>query len=133
MDPSPYLMENDPDCFFPELDLLAVYTCLDLHVELVHDELGTQRSEEPVSKSMRNVWAGEPMEIEPAHSVSFSSSVSDSDWRFAMCEGRRARGLIVAPGLKTCEPTLFCRLIKFARCLLESGEGRTDQHCLCMS
>ncbi len=52
---------------------------MDVQTELVQEELGTQRSEEPVSKSMRNFWAGEPMEIEPAHSVSLSSSVRDSD------------------------------------------------------
>ena len=52
-----------------------------MQTELVQDELGIQRSEEPVSKSMRNFCAGVPMEIVPAHSSSESSSVRDSLWR----------------------------------------------------
>ena len=94
-----------------------------LQVELVHEEDGIQRSEEPVSKSMRKLWPGVPIEIVPAHSSSSSSSVSDSLWRlkcsFARRSGMRASGLISAPSLKACAPTFFSRLIRFARCLLE--------------
>lgn len=45
--------------------------------QVVHADDGTQRSDEPVSKSMRNGCAGVPMVIVPAHSTS-SSSVNGS-------------------------------------------------------
>ena len=46
-------MEKVP-LFLEEVEeLVAVYLSLLLQVELVQAELGTQRSEEPVSKSMR--------------------------------------------------------------------------------
>ena len=105
---------------------------MDLQVELVQEDEGIQRSEEPVSKSMRNFWAGVPTEIEPAHSRSSSSSVSASLWRLARWSGRTARGLMTAPSLKTWVPTFFSRLIRFARCLLECGVTRKRQHCICM-
>ena len=74
-------MENVPLFLEDVEEELALYLLLDLQVELVQEELGTQRSEEPVSKSMRNFCPGVPMEIVPAHSSSSSSSVRDSDWR----------------------------------------------------
>ena len=76
-----------------------MYFFLLLQVELVQEELGTQRSEEPVSKSMRKLRPGVPIEIVPAHSTS-SSSTSDSLWRFMRRSGSTARGLISAPSLK---------------------------------
>lgn len=79
VEPSPYSMEKVPLFLEPVEEEEAVYLCLLLQVELVHDELGTQRSEEPVSKSIRKDCAGVPIEIVPAHSSSSSSSVSDSD------------------------------------------------------
>ena len=118
MEPSPYSMENVPLFFEPVEDDDAVYFFLLLQVELVHDEEGIQRSEEPVSKSMRNFCAGVPMEIVPAHSRSSSSSVRASLWRFARCSGRTRSGLISAPSLNAWVPTFFWRLIRFARCLL---------------
>jgi hypothetical protein len=94
-------------------DLDAVYLLLLLHVELEHDEEGTQRSDEPagkdckyvlyeiqrtsvLSKSTRNFCAGVPMEIVPAHSSSSSSSVRASFWRFSTVGTVRA-SLIEAP------------------------------------
>ena len=69
-------------------------------------------------------------------SSSSSSSVRDSDWRLARWSGSTARGLISAPSLKTCAPTFFSRLIRFARCLLQRCDragGRAHQHCLSTS
>lgn len=54
-------------------------------VQLVHDDEGTQRSDEPVSKSIVKFCGGVPMEIVPAHSVSLSMSVSGSPLRAMMC------------------------------------------------
>lgn len=86
-------MENVPDFLDDVDDELGLYLLFDLHVELVQDDDGTQRSEEPakrgpthegqknkniLSKSMRNFCAGVPMEIVPAHSSSSSSSVKGS-------------------------------------------------------
>ena len=66
-----------------------------LQVELVQDELGTQRSEEPVSKSMRNDWAGVPTEIVPAHNKSFSSvKGSENVARFSRFSGIALNSMI---------------------------------------
>ena len=111
-------MENEPVLLADDEDDEAEYLLLERQVELVHEEEGIQRSEEPVSKSMRNFCAGVPMEIVPAHSSSESSSVRDSLWRLARESGRTRRGLISAPSLNASTPTLFLRLIKLARCLL---------------
>ena len=121
VEPSPYSISNVP--LFLELvdESAASYLLFELHVELLQEDEGTQRSEEPVSKSMRKLWPGVPIEIVPAHSSSSSSSVSDSLWRFARRSGRTASGLISAPSLKACVPTFFWRLIRFWRCLLGLG------------
>ena len=107
VEPSPYSISNVP--LFLELvdESAASYLLFELHVELLQEDEGTQRSEEPVSKSMRKLWPGVPIEIVPAHSSSSSSSVSDSLWRFARRSGRTASGLISAPSLKACVPTFF--------------------------
>lgn len=100
-----------------------MYFFLEEQVELLHEEDGTQRSDEPVSKSIKNFWAGVPMETVPAHSVSSSSSVRDSLWRLERVSGTSARGLISAPSLKAWRPTFFSKLIRFARCLLYDGRA----------
>ena len=61
MEPSPYSIENEPLCLELVDDALEEYLCLLRHVELVHDELGTHRSEEPVSKSRLRVTPGVPI------------------------------------------------------------------------
>ena len=71
-------MENEPVLLADDEDDEAEYLLLERQVELVHEEEGIQRSEEPVSKSMRNLCAGVPIEIVPAHSRSSSSSVRAS-------------------------------------------------------
>ena len=83
------------------LDDEALYLCFELHTELVQFDDGTQRSAEPagklhrelrlrqeyqvnlLSKSMRNFCAGVPMEMYPAHSRSFCSSVVGSFCRLS--------------------------------------------------
>ena len=126
MEPSPYSIENEPLFFVLVDEDDALYCVFFLHVELVQLLDGTHRSDEPVSKSIKNFCAGVPMEILPAHSVSLSSSVSDSLCRLVrlawMCSGRTATGLISAPALKACVPTFFSRLIRFCRCLLGEAE-----------
>ena len=111
-------MENEPLFLEPVEDLEAVYLCLLLQVELVQDELGTQRSEEPVSKSMRNDWAGVPMEIVPAHSSSSSSSVKGSETvaRFFRFAGTALNSLISKSLGRL--PVLLLRLRKFLWYLL---------------
>ena len=47
-------MENEPVLLADDEDDEAEYLLLERQVELVHEEEGIQRSEEPVSKSMRN-------------------------------------------------------------------------------
>ena len=114
-------MENVPLFFVPVDDLDAVYLLLLLQVELVQDELGTHKSDEPVSKSMRNDWAGVPMEIVPAHSSSSSSSVKDSVpvARLAIEEGTSRNSLIAQPSGRL--PVLATRLRRFFWYLLQSG------------
>ena len=102
-------MLNVPLCSSLVDDADASYLLFELHVELEQSEDGTHRSEEPVSKSIRNVCAGVPIEMSPAHSSSLSS---------VRGSGSTARGLISAPALKTCAPTFFWRLMRLARCLL---------------
>ena len=91
-------MENEPLFLTLVEDLEAVYLCLLLQAASVQDELGTQRSAEPVSKSMRNDWAaaGVPMEIVPAHSSSSFSSVKGSEAvaRFSRFSGTVLNSLI---------------------------------------
>lgn len=79
-------MEKLPLFFTPVEEAEAVYLCLLLQVELVQEELGTHKSEEPVSKSIRKDWAGVPMEIVPAHSSSSSSSVRGSEAVARFCK-----------------------------------------------
>ena len=96
---SPYSISNVP-LFFELVDESAAsYLFLELHALLLQEDEGTQRSEEPVSKSMRKLRPGVPIEIVPAHSTS-SSSTSDSIWRFMRRSGSTAKGLISAPSLK---------------------------------
>lgn len=110
MEPSPYSMENVP-LFFTAVDEDdAEKRCLDVQVELEHDELGIQRSEEPVSKSMRNVCAGVPIPMLAAHSVSSSSSVRETEpvERLPRAAGTSLNSLI-SKSLGS-EPVLACRL-----------------------
>ena len=79
VEPSPYSISNVPLFFEAVDDDEAAKRFLLLQVELVQDELGTHKSEEPVSKSMRKVCAGVPMLMLPAHSVSSSSSVRETE------------------------------------------------------
>ena len=117
VEPSPYSMLNVPLCSSLVDEDDASYLSFELHVLLEQSEDGTQRSADPVSKSIKNVSPGVPIEMSPAHSSSLSS-VRDSLWRFMRRSGSTARGLISAPALKACAPTFFWRLIRFARCLL---------------
>ena len=87
----------------------AVKRRLLLHVELVQDELGTHRSEEPVSKSMRNVWAGVPMPMLPAHSSSSSSSVSDTEPVLRFSTVTVSRNGLISKSLGSA-PVFCCRL-----------------------
>ena len=115
-------MEKEPLSFLlPEEDEGSYLECVP-HVE--HDEAGTQRSDEPVSKSMVKVWAGLPMETLPVQSSSFSWSVRSTPPRFWRKSGRVARGLISAPLENAWRPTFFSRLMRFWRCLLQTeGSG----------
>ena len=61
MEPSPYSIWNVPLFLDAVEEEDAVKRCFDLQVELVHDELGTQRSDEPVSKSRFRVTPGVPI------------------------------------------------------------------------
>ena len=49
--PSPYFIEKDPDCFCMVAESDAVYLFLAEQVGSVHDDDGTQISEEPASRS----------------------------------------------------------------------------------
>ena len=69
VEPSPYSMENVPLFFVPVDGLDAVYLLLLLQVELVQDELGTHKSDEPVSKSRFTVTAGVPTLTGTTYSV----------------------------------------------------------------
>jgi hypothetical protein len=109
VEPSPYWIEKVP--LFFELVEEGEYLCLLEQVELVHEELGIHKSEEPVSKSMRNDW--EPTEIVPAHSSSLSSSVRGSDavarfWR----EAGTVLNSLISKSLGKL-PALACRARKF--------------------
>ena len=124
MEPSPYSMENVPLFFEPVDDLDAVYLLLDEQVELVQDELGTQSSDEPVSKSMSKVLPGVPMEMLPAHSSSSSSSVSGSEpvARFCTLSGTVRKSLISQPSGRL--PVFFCRLRRLLWYLLDKKEDQ---------
>lgn len=77
VEPSAYPILKVP-LFFELVDEAEEeYLCFDAQAELVQLELGIQRSDEPVSKSIKNFWAGVPIEIVPAHSL-LSSSVRAS-------------------------------------------------------
>ena len=126
VEPSPYSIVNVPLFLAPVDDAPAEYLCLLRHVELVHDALGTQRSDEPVSKSMRNVWPGVPIAMLPAHSSSLSSSVSGSVpvARFARAAGAARKSLICQPAGSA--PLFARRLRRFFWYLLQ-GDAR-QQH-----
>ena len=124
MEPSAYSIENEPLFLVPVEELEAVYLFLLLHVELVQPELGTHRSEEPVSKSMRNDWAGVPIEIVPAHSRSSSSSVRASEpvALFFRAAGTVLNALILAPSGRL--PVFFRTLRRLFWYLLEDRWGQ---------
>lgn len=67
-EPSPYWISNVPLCSCEVPDDEGLYECLDW--QPVQLEEGTQRSEEPVSKSIMNSCAGVPIETVPVHSSS---------------------------------------------------------------
>lgn len=54
VEPSPYSMEKEPLFFVPVDEEDAVYFFFDEQVELLQEDEGIQRSEEPVSKSIKN-------------------------------------------------------------------------------
>ena len=115
-------MEKAPLSFVPEME--GSYLLCEPHE--LHEVDGTQRSDEPVSKSITNFWSSVPMVISPVQRVSFSWSVRSTPSRLA-CVGIVAMGLIEAPLLNALTPTFFSRLIRFWRCLLV-GAGNDEQH-----
>ena len=120
-------MEKEPLSFLlPEEDEGSYLEWLP---QVEHDEAGTQRSDEPVSKSMVKLWAGLPMETLPVQRRSFSWSVSSTLPRFWRDLGRVARGLISAPLENAWRPTFFSRLMRFWRCLLQTEAGGQAKRC----
>ena len=67
-------MEKVPLCDLPVEDLEAVYFDLLLHVEPLQLEFGTQRSDEPVSKSRLTVTPGVPILTRTTYSMLFAMS-----------------------------------------------------------
>ena len=121
----------------PVVEFLRSYIALPKQAEL-HDELGTQRSDEPVSKSMINWALAEPIVIKPVHSVSSFSSTKRSPWRFPRWEScgwvrlRVLRGMIQAPRGNALAPAFFLRLMRLLRCLLQNTEymSTMDHYCI---
>lgn len=75
---SPYSMKKVPLCSWLVTEFWGLYLFLGEQTEVVQSEEGTQRSEEPVSKSMVKPCRGTPIESGPAHSEPLSSSVNGS-------------------------------------------------------
>ena len=88
-------MENDPLFLLLWEDLLGLYFAW--LPQLVHDDAGTHKSDEPVSKSIVKDCAGLPTLTLPVHSRSSSWSVKLTPPRFWNDAGILAMGLIAAP------------------------------------
>lgn len=100
-------------------DFEASYNALPVPWHVLQEDDGIQRSDEPVSKSMKKVRGGVPTVILPAHSESSSRSVSGTFWRFP---SRLLGSVAIAGILMTPEgscPVLRWPLMIFPRILLE--------------
>ena len=118
-EPSAYVIEKFPP-FFTPLDDFAMLYLPRAPRQPVHDDAGTQRSAEPVSKSTKNETGGVPIVMLPAHSSSSLRSVRGTFCRLCECplmwSSTMNGGMVVTPSGR--RPVLRWKLSRLLRCLL---------------
>ena len=106
----------------------------------LHDDAGTQRSDEPVSKSTKNETGGVPMVMCPPHSSSSLRSVKGTFCRFSTPSSRRAKsagsaasgGMVDTPaGSWPVFRWRFSRLLRYLLCEgMSCGQGKHEELCI---